>query len=270
MSDSSLITATRAPLAHEIDAGRIRVTPAAVIMWNGYPHVAVREPTRVGRFHLSRCYKSGDLYAIDDYATSAVLHQPLDQSMVPTDIQGATYAEWTGTAWRMAHCSPPEQVDFANEAAAFVRSQFQQAVNETEPKIHEATNPTLKRERIAKQRALVKFVGAAAKEARDEVLEAPLGHYHANPHDDHKRDLAVSGIRLVLADWKKKGLGDEDVAAERAAVATEAAEVVTALTETHTIEWRHERAARLEAERKRREAEAAQPDQSAGSGAQGD
>ena len=103
------------------------------------------------------------------------------------------------------------------------------------------------------------------------VTAATLGHYHRNPHHDHKRDLTVDAVNAVLASWKKEALTNTAFAAMRGHVTTAASFVVSHLTLKHTIEWRHAREERLEAEKKKKAAAAeAEAETETDQGAQGD
>ena len=184
------------------------------------------------------------------------VYRPLHPGMTAEDIEGATYARDNGTSWEFAHCSPHEQVDLAVEAEAFASQQFAPAIGRAQIKVDEATNAVARFRAIAKVIALADFAQAVGGHVHTTVVGATLGHYHRNPHNDHKRDLAVAAIAAVLADWKQKALTDSALRTARSHVTADAAAVTTALAESHTIEWRHARVARLAAEAKKKEAAA--------------
>lgn len=243
----------------------------AVVYLNGKAYFAVRDSWAHGEFHLSaassydtpRGKAHGPIYSEE----AGIIYEPLDPGMTPEDIAGGTYAEVHDGKWRIAHCSPHEQVDFAAEAQAFAAAQFGAAIARAQVKVDMATNATVKAAAIAKVSALVDFAEAVGAAVHATVIGAELGRFHIRPHNDHKRDLAVEATAAVLADWKKAALTDTAIRAKRSAVTTDAAAVSTALAKTHTIEWRHERAARLEAAKKAKEAEAAAGDEAQGEGA---
>ena len=191
--------------------------------------------------------------------------------MTAEDVEGATYAHDDGTYWLFAHCSPEEQVDFAAEARTFAVSQFATPIANANAKAAEATNPTTRATAVAKATALIDFASAVGAQVQATVTAATLGHYHRNPHHDHKRDLTVDAVNAVLASWKKEALTNTAFAAMRGHVTTAASFVISHLTLKHTIEWRHERAARLEAEKKKKAAAAeAEAETETAQDAQGD
>lgn len=228
----------------------------------------VREARDHGMFHL-RLANEVDPGAWEPRVDDAhgFVYRPVDSRMTAEDIEGATYALDTGTAWLFAHCSPHEQVDLAAEARSFAVEQFGLAIARAQVKVHMATNATVKAAAVAKVSALADFAEAVGASVHATVTGAELGHYHRNPHNDHKRDLAVEAIAAVLADWKEKALTVTAIGEKRGRVTADAAAVSTALAKTHTIEWRHERAARLEAEAK---AKAKEAEASAGAETQGE
>ena len=214
-----------------------------------------------GAFHLRplRTAHSGPGYDLVSPKAHGYLYRPVDPSMTFADVEGATYAHDTGTHWQFAHCSPDEQVDFAALARTYAVQQFFPAITRVQAKIAMATNATARAALVGKLGALLDFATAVGEAVYETVIGETLGHWHRNPHHDHRRDLAVAAIASVLAEWKKAGLTDQAAAARRLNVTTDAAKVTTALTETHTIEWRHARAARLAAEAKAKEAAAETP-----------
>ena len=255
-------------MAHELTDRVIRVSltfgpddlyaysPGDFLMIGGIAHVALKVGDRFTLCPLSHSEDDhDDKYQIYDDRLGFA-YRPIDPSMTADDIEGATYPHDTGTHWLFAHCSPGEQIDFAAEARTYATQQFAMAIAKAQVKADEATNATLKARAVAKVSALVDFAEAVGASAYATVVGATLGHYHRDPHHDHKRDLAVDAIAAALADWKKRALTDTAIATARSHVTTDAAAVSTALTETHTIEWRHERAAREEAAKKAREAAA--------------
>ena len=117
---------------------------------------------------------------------------------------------------------------------------MQDAINKTVIALGETgTTETLEAAK-KKHAALVRFARAAGRDAHARVVQATLGHYHRDPHNDHLRDLAVTSIQAVLAAW------DEGSDADRPRVKADADAVVTRLTTEHSIEWRAVRQKRLD------------------------
>ena len=231
--------------------------------YDGYlhKHAAVRSG---GSFHAVKCRNDTSFHdqkkgwrIVEIYHGD--IYSPPHPSMTYEDVEGASYAYDDGTYWLFAHCSPGEQIDFAVSARTFAINQFQASIDKAQVKVDQATNAPAKALAVAKVKALVDFSVAVGGVVHDTVVGATLGHYHRDPHHDHRRDLTVDAIASVLADWKKKALTDTAVAAARKNVTTDAASVSTTLNETNPIEWRHVRAARLEAEKKKKEAAAETP-----------
>ena len=207
------------------------IAPSGVIMANGYPHAAVREPALVGTFHLSyiKEYSPGNFWFVDT-EHAGIIHQPIHPSMAPEDIEGATYAHDTGTHWMFAHCSPAEQLDFAAQAEHFCYAAFQE-------QIHRALNSG-QTGANTKARALMDFAMQASRDVFNTVRRATLGAYHRNPHHDHKRELAVASMNKVWKAWQS----NSGRVADRNAIETIFGQVRMRLATNYIIEWRHERA----------------------------
>lgn len=224
-----------------------------------------------GEFHLRRVQHRPQQWNDDLYHGTGRAHgdayRPLHPSMTAEDIEGATYAHDDGTHWHFAHCSPAEQIDLAAEVRTFAEAQFATAIQKAQIKISEATNAPAKATAAAKTAALIAFAAAVGDSAFKAVVSATLGHWHRDPHNDHKRDLTVAAIAAVLAAWSEAGKLDKAIRQDRAHVTSAAAAANAVLSRVHMIEWRAARAARLEAERKAKEAaeaEASSSDNGAG------
>lgn len=170
---------------------------------------------------------------------------------------GAHYAWEHEGAWMFAHCSPDEQVDFAADARTFALEQFTLDIEEAFTKALESTNAVVRNQLIAEIKALVKFKRAVGSHVYDTVIGETLGHYHRDEHHDHRRELAIAGMNAVVAKWAEAGKTDLGVKEELRDIVSEVNAIRVALQTTHTIETRAARKARLEAEKKAAEAEAA-------------
>ena len=231
---------------HSNEGGNI---PAdAAFRHNGLVWAVVRDAKDHGEFHLRQAQiKSYGLRMVTS-EPHGVLYRPIHASMTAEDIEGAVYPHDDGTHWLFARCSPAEQVDFAADARTFAIDQFTAALARAQVKVDEATNAPVKAVAVAKAKALIAFAEAVGRSAYTTVVSATLGHYHRDPHHDHRRDLAIAAIDAVLADWATKGATDKAIRQDRTHVAGTASVMRSVLASTHAIEWRHERAARLKAE----------------------
>lgn len=258
-------------MAHELTRRSIRLEQygidwsldeADVISENGKHYIPIKI---AGRFVAFPIWHDGSQHGhkyhiAGDHTPHGLLLRPVHPSMTYDDIEGAVFAHDTGTHWVLAHCSPAEQLDFAAQARTFAAAQFAIPMAKARVKVDEATTDVLRTRRAEKFAALASFAEAVGEAAYDAVTAAALGHFHGQPHHDHLRDLTVDAIDGALAAWKKDALTDTAVLAARAHITGAAAAVRAALTATRTIEWRHARSARLEAEKKAAEAAEAPAD----------
>ena len=200
-----------------------------------------------GEFHLHQATPLGDsgFYRPFTPKISGFLYRPIHSSMTPEDIEGATYAWDDGTYWHFAHCSPDEQIDFAADARTFALEQFSIVIAEADVKVSEATNPPVKGAALAKVRALIAFSKAVGADVHKRVVGATLGHYHRDPHHDHRRELAIAGIDAVLEQWQETGKTSKPIRLDRQAILSTVEGVKEGLTSTHEIEWRADREKRL-------------------------
>ena len=231
-----------------------KFTQKDLLLHNGIYWFAIKEGDD---FHLRRAdvqYGGGfRLHAQDSYG---FVYRPIHPDMKFEDIEGAVYAHDDGTHWLFAHCSPDEQVDFAVEVEDYIFGLFTQDI--LAAMLKEQLNADLATRTAARYKAkgIKRFAHAASKAGYNQVIKATLGHFHKDRHHDHKREIALASIAEVLERWKENGKTDNalDLDRQRALTVTEA--IVTHLKSTHTIEWRHARVKRLEAEKKAAEAAA--------------
>lgn len=206
-----------------------------------------------GAFHLrlavpSQIHRPNYWFRDESKGGHGILYGPIHPSMTPDDIEGATYAHRHGTQWLFAHCSPDEQVDFAARAEAFAFAQFAEAIQLSLAVGALATTNGARNTSAAKTRALVAFARKVGRKIHDQVVGEVLGHYHRNRHIDHKRDLTVAVIRRELQVLRQNQEADADSRAGLGRVENAANSIISRLTSTHTIEWRHERQERLQRE----------------------
>ena len=176
------------------------------------------------------------------YYVEAAAYGPAHESQLPEDVEGATYT-WVENGKRFfAHCSPAEHRQFAADAQAFAFHQFAEPIAETNALIgYNAQVNSARNTAYAKHQALVKFARLVGERVHEVVVSETLGHYHRNPHADHKRQLTVAAIDRILGTWKQNSAADAAIRADHARVETEAGEVRKRLTSSDTIETRAER-----------------------------
>lgn len=199
-----------------------------------------------GEFHFritqySNADSDGTLYWVIPIH-SVHLYVPPHPSMTRDDIEGVTYAWDDGDHWYFAHCSPEEHRQFAADAEAFARGQFDDPIQEINAKIgYNAQNNGARNSAFAEVTALIKFARLVGRRVHEVVVGATLGHYHRNPHADHKRALTVAAIDRILGTWRQNSAADPNIRADHSRVADEVAEVRKRLVSTDTIETRAER-----------------------------
>lgn len=205
---------------------------------------AVRESETHGVFSLRKAgfrpaddYWSAGYYPDPD-ETGGAIYQPLHPEMLPEDIRGATYAHNDGTYWRIAHCSPHEQMDFAASAKSFAFAAFDEEIARAQATLGNL-NTSSKALAYGVLRALIDLAHQASVEVLTRVQFAALGHYHKNPHHDHRRDLALAAVDKVWAAWQKNGSRLTD----RTRIAPHYRRVRAALAAQYTISWAYELAA---------------------------
>ena len=200
--------------------------------------VAIRDSEASGPFHLrpvsTFVLDSVRHFRFHDEEPHGALYRPLHPDMTAEDIEGATYAYDDGTHWLFAHCSPAEQLDFAAEARTFVFNQFQPALIKANTALGRGgVDAAANSDRV---RALTDFAEQAANKAFDIVRFATLGHYHRDPHRDHKRELAVASMDAVTKAWGENA----GRVADRARVQNTVVILREQLTREYDIQWRHE------------------------------
>ena len=237
----------------------------ALIQHNGRKWCVISEG---GTFHLSPVLPDNSIeggywiHELSDYHGD--LYRPIHPTVSFADVEGATYAHDDGTHWHFAHCTIAEQITLAVKVGIFAYHQFSTSILYSQAKAAEATSTLARTLAIAKVRSLVKFAQEVGHTAKREVLGQTLGYYHRHNDQEHFRRITVKAINAVLADWKKKALNDAQIRADRVAVSPHALSVQSALVSDHTFEFRGVRVARLEAEKKKKEAPAETPTESGG------
>lgn len=229
-------------LEHEHDHGGTQFAADDVVEHDGFAFLATRNEGEVGRFFLHRARRGIGNFYTEESNGSGIVYRPPDPTMTADDIMGSRYAEDTGTHWKFHHCSPEEHIDFAAEARTFTEAQFAIRVSALCAAAVRASEvnegPTGRR-----AGALALFAEKAGEKAYADVLDQPLGHFHKNPHDDHKRVLAVDACELLLTEWKKLATVENATDRDKGNyddVKADVAAVVEKLTTTHAIQTFHE------------------------------
>ena len=244
---------------HRLEAGHPPdgFVESHTILHMGNRYVATRHGQTDGPFNLTLVVLKGSWYSLQTSEPFGTVYYGPHPSVTAEDVIGAEYAWEEDGAWKFAHCSPDEQVDFAADVRTFALEQFTIALAKAHKKVHEATNPTLLARVQQEEADLLEVTEAVGTWVHKTVVDAVLGAYHKNPHHDYRRELTDAAIDGVLADLAEKGKTDLATLTKRSNVLAVMREVKRSLNTTHTIEDRATRAARLEAEKKAKEAEAA-------------
>ena len=254
-----MVTANKVRL-DEFSNWRDRFPESATILYEGKRYFVVRNAADAGPFYLmlADLYQHDGpdpLYSPEVSEPVGVAYQPLLPGTTAEDVMGATYAGWDGTHWEIAHCSPDEQVDFAAEAELYAYSQFTEAIHRNNAATARIDSNIGRNTGFSKSEALIDFARAVGRRVHHVVVSSTLGHYHREPHHDHKRELAIEGIDRILAEWQQAGVTDDDKRNDRVRVLDDANAVKTRLSSTHVIRTRAEQAA-LDAAAAKEEADA--------------
>ena len=179
--------------------------------------------------------------------------------MTAEDIEGATYAYDDGTHWLFAHCSPAEQIGFAARAEAFAFAQFAEPIQTSNAIGARAESNGGRNTAYQKSLALLTFARKVGQRVHKVVVGATLGYYHRNPHTDYKRLITVAAIKTELQVLRQNQEADADSRAMLGRVTVAANAIVARLTSSHTVEWRHERAQRVQLEQIKKAIRGADP-----------
>ena len=196
-------------------------------------------------FHLRLAKQKQDRFYFHAEEAYGHVHRPIHPDMEFEDIEGATYAYDDGTYWLFAHCSPQEQVDYAVEVEDYIFGLFTKDILAAALKEQLNADLATRTAALYKAKGIKRFAHAASKAGYNIVITATLGHFHRDPHNDHKREIAIASINEVLTRWKENGKTDNDLDSDRIRAEFVIPDILTHLKSTHTIEWRHERVNRL-------------------------
>ena len=195
-----------------------------------------------GRFHL----RAVDTHTIDGeqvYYPQAsephgYIYSPIHASMEAQDIEGASYAFDDGTHWHFAHCSPHEQIDLAASAEQFAFNAFMPSILASKADALQTDDKSTRIAALYMAKDIKKFAMAVGRHVHATVVGQALGHYHKDPHHDHRRDLAVASIDAVLALWKEAAKTDTDFSLGVTRATAAALAVRQSLSSEHEILWR--------------------------------
>lgn len=174
-----------------------------------------------------------------------LIYSPIAEGTTFEDVEGATFAHDDGEVWHIAHCSPGQQHDFAADAETFARSQFDAAIQAAIAKGALADANAARNTAYAKATALIDFAKGVGRAVHAEVVGETLGHFHRNPHADHRRALAVRAINRALVTLRQNAAADADSRHKLARVSDAASAALVLLTPAAKIETQAERVARF-------------------------
>ena len=225
-----MVTANRVPL-DDYTAWEDRFLENYTVLRGDKRYLAVRTAYDHGTFYLvlTGSFQHADghtLYYPTPSEPVGTVYGPLLEGMAAEDIEGSPYVEWTGSAFRMSHCSPRTQVSFARHAKTFTYDQLTPLINRAKLTSNNEA------------RAFMDLAEQSGDVAFRTVRTAYLGRYHRDPHQDHLRDIALDSIDTVWEAWKKNSARVADVTLLRAKVEL----LIRQLRINYTTDWRYERA----------------------------
>ena len=223
---------------------------SSTIMHNGVRCLPARHGHDHGPLHLIATWEETledgtKVYRPNSDSAVGTVYQPFEVGTEDVDIMGATYVEDLGTHFRAAHCSPRAQADFAREAQQFTYNELQDVINRELSKVAAATDDATRAAARDSANALINLAQQAGADTHYRVISATLGYFHREPHQDHKRDLAVVSIRTVEADWAEKGQTNPNIALDLQRVRTYTPDILRELEVRYSPETRAAREKRL-------------------------
>ena len=225
------------------EAGGTLLGAGDVLAHDGRKWIVIKEG---GTFHLRLADgNDADGYVFFVQDSYGEVHRPIHKSCKYEDIEGAPYAWDDGTAWHFAHCSPGEQLDLAAEAEAFAVQQFAEAIQAATAEAALADINQARNTNHARAKALINFARVVGRRVHEVVVGETLGHFHRNPHQDHKRDLTVAAIRRQVGVLKQNSAADIGSRHMHGRVSEAGKAIVARLTESPTIETRAARVQRF-------------------------
>ena len=171
------------------------------------------------------------LYATPDQLIGE-LYRPIHSSMTYDDVNGATYAWDDGTHWHFAHCSPSQQLAFAEQVRDFAIARFVLPISRAQNKVVEAIGTTTRAEKQRIVKDYQDFAEDVGERAYQLVLAGKLGEFHRDSVD-HRRILTIKAINEELAHLKVEGLTNVNLASRRTNVLVTASAVASRLAKSH-------------------------------------
>ena len=210
-------------------------------------------------WNLGLNYNDDNYHSVSLYESNMLVYYPLDPRTNETDWRGAILAKpnKTNTAWIPEHCDTDYMQDREVEIVSIIRTSFQPEIDELDYLVKIATdnkprnwpigtpweNRTV---RLLKWLYLTQFREEVVKQAIKDARERYIGWYHQNPHLSHLHNIVHDSITKVAHASSEKTSYiqiQENVRKTAASLAP------------HQYETRWDREARLERERKAKEAE---------------
>lgn len=214
-------------------------------VWNGHEFELIE-----GRYER---YDNGTVgLALNHQAPSeyaCIGYFPLDPRMTEDDIKGATVAfpNSDNDGWLFAHCDADYHLDQEIRIHADIVSLFQPEIDVRLLTIITARE-TVRTAALDKYNNLVRFRNGVLAVAELEAKSVHLGWYHQNPHESHLHSRILAAIEAEKTVW------DNTPELKYSSVSGVVDPILSDLKNPHSYETRWDMAARLEAERKAKDA----------------
>ena len=171
--------------------------------------------------HLSQ-YEIGDI-------EHGVIYRPVHPDMTLGDIEGATYAEDTGTHWKFYHATPGQHYDWTLNAETTLVALFQSRLSSMLLEAASGTTVTQKSLSSSVAKALIQFRDESKAELRKLAEAATLGFFWKNP-SDHTRKFIDTAITNVWKSWQvAPSLADPEKAVQLRARAGRISSIVSSM-----------------------------------------
>ena len=192
-----------------------------------------------GPFHLVHVSSYEDqgqtVYVTSHAGVFGAVYKKPHPSTTPRDVLGAYHAHHDGEFWHFAPCSEDEHIQMAADLEDFAYGQFVRYILKSNAKCAQATSNIVRSTAFAKSTALLEFAEKVGQQAHDLVTRSPLGHYHGDPHRDHRRALTIQAVDWILYQMRQAAASDWAVGIALGRVQSEANSVKRKLGSQHDI-----------------------------------
>lgn len=179
------------------------------------------------------------------------IYRPVHPSTTLADIQGATYAIDDGKSWIFAHASEDNHHEMALMVEALTLAAFQPQCERAMLARLGAADAAAIASTTAKLEALYEFRNDVHKAATVALYAEHMGHFHAQPHAGHYRNLIRAAVISVKSIWS----GHNTKKLQLPTITTVLESVERDLTPAYTVQTRAAKLAAAEAAKKEAEAE---------------